>query len=154
LLDGGVEIKLVRRAGTRELAQASQRNLDVADAELDIAVEIPELAAVPDLHRAVVAVLLLADADAFGILAMRAERRGAGSADPFIAALVPALLLLEALLQRLHELVPAHGLDLLLLFLGEILLGELLQPLLGDLGLVHRIEKAFEALEHGAEHAV
>ena len=134
-LDGGVEIELVRRAGARELAQAAQRDLDVADAELDIAVEILELALVPDLHRAAVAVLLLADAHAFGIVAVGAERRGAGGADPLVAALVAALLLLEALAQRLHELVPAHGLDLLLLFLGEIFLGELLQPLLGDLGL-------------------
>ncbi|MHC2257035.1 hypothetical protein ACVILK_006727 [Bradyrhizobium embrapense] len=85
---------------------------------------------------------------------MGAERRGAGGADPFAAALVTALLFLEALLQGLHELVPAHGLDLLLLFLGEILLGELLQPLLGDLRLAHGVEQALEPLEHGAEHAV
>ena len=153
-LDGGVEIEFVGRAGAREFAQAAQRDLDVADAELDIAVEILELAAVPDLHRAVVAVLLLADADAFGIVAVGAERRGAGRADPFVAALVAALLLLEALAQGLHELVPAHGLDLLLLFLGEIFLGELLQPLLGDLGLLHGVEQALQPLEHGAEHAV
>src|SRR5262249_15304567 len=139
-----VEIEFIRRAGARELAQTAQRDLDVADAELDIAVEILELALVPDLDRAVVAVLLLADAHAFGIVAMGAERRGAGSADPLVAALMAALLLLEALAQRFHELVPAHGLDLLLLFLGEIFLGELLQPLLGDLGLAHRIKKAFE----------
>src|SRR6185369_12647009 len=97
--------------------------------ELDIAVEIPELALVPHLHGAVVAVLLLADADAFGIVAMGPERRGTGRADPLAAALVSALLLLEALLQGLHELVPAHRLDLLLLFLGKIFLRELLQPL-------------------------
>ena len=109
---------------------------------------------VPHLHRAVVAVLLLADPHAFGIVAVRAERRGAGGADPFVAALVAALLLFEALAQGLHELVPAHGLDLLLLFLGEIFLRELLQPLLGNLGLVHRIEQVLQPLEHGAEHAV
>src|SRR6185437_11092911 len=111
--------------------QPSERDLDVEDAELDIAVEILELAAVPHLHRAVVAVLLLADAHAFGVIAVRAEGRSAGGADPLAAALVAALLLLEALAQRLHELVPAHRLDPLLLFLGEIFFGELLQPFLG-----------------------
>ncbi len=85
---------------------------------------------------------------------MRAERRGAGGADPLVAALVTALLLFQPLAQRLHELVPAHGLNLLLLFLGEILLGELLQPLLGDVRLVHGVEQAFQPLEHGAEDAV
>src|SRR2546429_4678795 len=123
-LDRGVEIELVRRAGARELAQPSKRDLDVADTELDIAVEIPKFALVPDLHRAVVAVLLLADADAFGIVTVGAERRGAGSADPFAPALMPALLFLEALAKRLHELVPAHRLDLLLLFLGQVFFRE------------------------------
>jgi len=44
----------VRRARPvrAELAQAAQRDLDVADAELDIAVEILELALVPHLHGA------------------------------------------------------------------------------------------------------
>ena len=154
LLDRSVEVELVGRAGARELAQPPQRDLDVADAELDIAVEILELALVPHLHGAVVAVLLLPDAYALGIVAMGAERRGAGGADPLAAALVAALLFLEPLLQGLHELVPAYGLDLLLLFLGEIFLGELLQPLLGDLCLAHGVEQALQSLEHGAEHAV
>src|SRR6202043_2359064 len=88
LLDRGIEVEFVRRAGAGELAQASQRDLDVADAEFDIAVEIPEFALVPHLHRAIVAVLLLADPDAFGIVALRAERRGSCRADPFVAALM------------------------------------------------------------------
>src|SRR5450432_3185477 len=154
LLDGGVEIEFVRRAGTGEFAQAPQRNLDVADAEFDVAVEILELAAVPYLHGAIVAVLLLADADALWIITLRAERRGAGGADPFVAALMPALLLLEALAQGFHELVPAHRLDLLLLFLGEIFLRELLQPFGRDVRLLYGVEQAFQPLEHGAEHAV
>src|SRR5262249_24970028 len=124
LADRRVEIEFVRCAGARELAQAPQRDLDVADAELDIPIEILELALVPDLYRTVVAVLLLADAHAFGIVALRTKRRRAGGADPLVAALVAALLLLEPLLQGLHELVPAHGLDLLLLFLGEIFFRE------------------------------
>ena len=42
-----------------------------------------------------------------GIVAVGAERRGAGGADPLAAALVPAVLLLEPLPQRLHQLLPA-----------------------------------------------
>ena len=109
---------------------------------------------VPHLHGAEVAVLLLADADAFGIVALGAERRGAGGADPLAAALVPALLLLQPLAQRLHELVPAHRLDLLLLFLGEVFFRELLQPFGGNVRLLHGVEQALQPLEHGAEHAV
>ena len=43
-LDRGVEIELVGRAGAGEFAQSAQRDLDVADTELDIAVEVLELA--------------------------------------------------------------------------------------------------------------
>ena len=65
-----------------------------------------------------------------------------------------ALLLGQPLAQRFEQLVePAHGLDLLLLFFGEIFLGELLQPLGRDLGL-GRVGQQFEPLEHVAEHAV
>src|SRR5206468_9600015 len=49
-------IELLGRAGAGELAQAAQRNLDVAGAELDLVVEVLELALVPDLHRAKIAV--------------------------------------------------------------------------------------------------
>jgi hypothetical protein len=50
--------------------------------------------------------------------------------DPLVAALVAALLLLEPLLERLHQLFPAaERLDLLLLFLGELELHLLQQPL-------------------------
>ncbi|OIQ70482.1 hypothetical protein GALL_479070 [mine drainage metagenome] len=154
LLDRGVEIKFVGRAGAGEFAQAPQRDLDVADAELDIAVEILELAFIPHLHGAEIAVLLLADEDAFRVVAMRAERRGAGGADPFIAALMAALLFLQPLAKRLHELVPAHRLDLLLLFLGEVFFGEFLQPFGGNVRLLHGVEQALEPLEHGAEHPI
>ena len=152
-LDGVVEIELVGRAGAREFAQAAQRDLDVARAELDLVVEVLELALVPHLHGAAV-LAFSADADAFGIVARVAERRGAGGADPFLAALVAALLLFEPLLQGLEQLVEAaHRLDHLLLFLGEIFLRELLQPLGGDLGGERLLEQV-EPLEHVAEHAV
>src|SRR5471030_318872 len=70
---------------------------------------------------------------ALGIEAVGAERRGAGGADPFAAALVALLLLLETLLQRLHDLLPAaQRLDLRLLLVGQQLLGQLAQPFLGN----------------------
>src|SRR5947207_14699079 len=99
-LDGVVEIELVGRAGAGELAQPAQRDLDVARAELDGIVEVLELAPVPHLHGAAM-LALAADADAFRIVAGIAERRGAGGADPFLSALVAALLFLEALAQHL-----------------------------------------------------
>src|SRR5438046_2015212 len=98
--DRGVEIEFIRSAGAGEFTQAAQRDLDVADAEFDIAVEIFELALVPHLDGAVVAVLLLADPHAFGIVAVGAERRGAGGADPLAAALMAALLFLKPLAKR------------------------------------------------------
>src|SRR3954465_7411846 len=91
---------------------AGRRDAHVAHAELDGVVEVLELALVPHLDGAEVAVAVLADADAFGVVAVGAIGRGAGGADPFRAALVAPLLLLEALPQGLEELVPAHRLDL------------------------------------------
>ena len=148
------EVELVGRAGARELAQAAQRQLDVARAELDLVVEVLELALVPHLHGAEVPALVLADAHAFRIVAVGAERRGAGGADPLVAALVAPLLLGEALGERLQELLePAHRLDLLLLLFGQILLGELLEPFDRDLDREPLLQQ-FEPLEHVAEHAV
>src|SRR5204863_5574983 len=112
-------------------------------------------ALVPHLDRAALAVLVLADAHALGIETVGAERRGAGGADPLRSALVALLLLLETLLQRLHQLLPAaHCLDLRLLLVGEQLLGELAQPLLGDLGGHALGGQSLEALEDVAEYPV
>ena len=91
-----------------------------------VAVEILELALVPHLYGAEVAALLLADAHAFGIVAIGAE----GEVPAVPIHLMPPwcrpLLFLEPLFQRLHHLVqPAQCLDLILLLLGEIFLGEL-----------------------------
>src|SRR3546814_17923561 len=74
--------------------------LDVAGAQFDAVVEILVFALVPDLHGTAVARLVLADAHAFGIVAIGAEGRGACRADPLAAALMAALLFLEALFQR------------------------------------------------------
>ena len=88
-----------------------------------------------------------------GIVAIGAVGRGAGGADPFRAALVAALLLGQALAQRLQQLVEAaHRLDLLLFFFGEVFLGQLLQPLGRDLGL-DRLRR-LKPLEDMAEHAI
>ena len=121
---GDVELEIGAVAG--ELAQPAQRDLDVAGAEFDRVVEVAELAPVPDLDRAAVLAFVLADAHAFRVVAVRAKGRGASGADPFAAALVPALLLGQSLAQRLHQLFPAaQRLDLLLLFLGQEALGKL-----------------------------
>ncbi len=128
--DGAVEIELLRRAGAGEFAQAPQRQLDVAGAELDLVVEVLEFALVPHFHGAGMPAGILADAHALRIITKRAERRRPGGADPFGAALVPALLLGETPAQCLDELVEAaHRLDLLLLLFGEIFLRQLLEPL-------------------------
>ncbi len=67
---------------------------------------------------------------------------------------MPALLFLHALLQLLHELVPAaHGLDLRLLLLGEEALGQKPQPFLGDLG-VGRIAEQLQPFEDGGKDPV
>src|SRR3546814_10601879 len=92
-VDGGVEIKLLGRALAGEAAEATERDLDVPGAELLRIVEIPELALVPDLDGATLSPAVLADADAFRIVAIGAERGGAAGADPLAAALVPPLLL-------------------------------------------------------------
>src|SRR6202030_4400672 len=115
-LDGAVEIELLRRAGAGEFAQPPQRDLDVAGAELDVAVEIAELALVPHLYGAEIAVGILAGAHAFGIVAVGSEGRRAGRAYPFLAALRAALRCGEPLAQGLKKLFQAtQRLDLFLL---------------------------------------
>ena len=51
-VDGAGQVELLGGALAHPAAQPLQRDLDVAGAELDAVVEIPELAPVPDLHRA------------------------------------------------------------------------------------------------------
>jgi hypothetical protein len=88
------------------------------------------------------------------MIAVGAEWRRTRGADPFRAALVAALLFLEALGQRLHQLVPAKLLDLRLFFFGEIFLGEFAEPLFRDLRRAGIVRHQIEALEDMAEHAV
>src|SRR6185312_4437364 len=115
-----------------EAAQPSQRDLDVARSELERVVVVLVLALVPDLDRRAVAALVLADANALRVVAVGAERARAAGADHLVAAFMARLLLLEALLQRLHQFVPAHLLDLGLLLGRQLELELLLQPLERD----------------------
>ena len=134
-VDGLLDIQLSTGAparANRRSRLSARRMLRIA--KLDGVVEILELAPVPNLHGAEISVLVLPDPDAFGVVAVGSEGRCAGGADPLAAALVAASLLLEALFQRLDELVPAQSLDLALFLLGEIALRQLAQPFLGDLG--------------------
>ena len=109
-------------------------------------------ALVPHLHRRAVAALVLPDADALRVVAIGAERAGAAGADHLAAAFVALLLLLEALLQRLHQLVPAHLLDRRLLFGREFELERLAQPLERD--VLAEVGEQLHALEVGRERAV
>jgi hypothetical protein len=69
---------------------------------------------------------------------------------------VPALLFLEPLLQRLHQLVePAQRLDLRLLLVGQVFLVQQPQPVLGHVQrrLVARAD-GLDPGEHLAEHLI
>jgi hypothetical protein len=145
-------VELFFRAFAGEAAQAPQCHLDVARAELERVVVVLELALVPHLHRALVAALVLADANTLRVVAIGAEGRGAAGADHLVAAFMALLLLFEALLQRLHELVPAHLLDRRLLFGRELELELLLQPLKRN--VLREIGEQLDALEVGGEGTV
>ena len=62
--DRAVEVEFLLRALAREAPQAAQRELDVARPEFRVAVEVLELALVPDLDRAAPPAPVLADAHA------------------------------------------------------------------------------------------
>ena len=155
--DRAVEIELVMGALAGPAAQALQRHLDVAGAKLDRVVEVAELALVPNLDGAAVAAAVLANAHALGIVAIGAEGRGAGGADPLGAALVPALLLLKPLLQCFHQLVEtAKRLDQLFFLVGEVFFGKTAQPFLRQVGGIDavRTRDRLQPLEDMREHLV
>src|SRR3546814_19638618 len=94
------------------------------------------------LFRSEFAVSVLAYPHALGVVAVGAERRGAGRTDPFRAALMPGLLLPQALPQGLHQLVPAaQRLDLGPLLRGQVQLGQLAQPFLRQLPPEQLVER-------------
>src|SRR5439155_14876122 len=118
-LDGVIQVQLFRIALACKLAQAAQRDLDVARAQLLRVVVVLVGALVPDLDGALVAAFLLAYAYALRVVAIGTKRRSAARAYPFAAAFVAFLLLFKTLFQRFHELVPAHFFDLGLVFGAE-----------------------------------
>ena len=155
--DGAVEIELLRRPVAGPAAQALERDLDVAGADLDAVVEVAKLAPVPDLDRAAVAAFVLADPHTLGVVAIGAEGRGAGGADPFRPALVAPLLFGESLFQRFHELVEtAERLDFGHLLAAEVFLGELPQPVGGEVDRLQNLvdRDGLEPLEGGGEGLV
>ena len=153
-VDGAVDVEFLNRAFAGEAAQPAQRDLEVAGAELAAAVEIAKFAFFPHFDRAAVAAFP-ADADAFGIIAAVAERRGAAGADPLAATLVAALLLGQTLLECGHDLVPrSQRLDLGHLLGGEVFFGDQPQPFLGDVGGNLLPTRRQHALEDFAEHLV
>ena len=138
--DGAIHVKLVCRAVARPSAQALKGDLDVARAQLDIVVKIAKLALVPDLDRALMARFVLTDAHALGVVAMGAKGACAGGADPFAAALMAALLFLEALFEGLHQLIKAaKRLDLRAFFGAQMLFGQLFKPFLWQINGVKNI---------------
>ena len=103
------------------------------------------------------AAFLLSDSHAFRIVAIGAEGRGPGRTDPLGAPLVPTLLFLEPLAERLHQLVPAaERFDLRFLFFGQQALGEFFEPFPGQLDLRHlrACGGAFEPLEALGKDAI
>src|SRR5690606_17715380 len=154
-VDGAVDVQLLGRAFAGEAAQAAQRHLDVARAQFDRVVQVPVFALLPDLDRAAVAAGA-ADADALGVVAAVAEGAGSAGADPLVPALVALFLLLQALLQRLHQLVEtAERLNLRLLLVGQVFFGQQPQPVLGDVGGdLFAGADALQPLEHLAEDLI
>ena len=133
-VDRAVKVELVCGALARKSPQFAKRNLDVAGAEFHRIVEISEIPLFPDLDGSAVAARP-PHSNAFRIESAVAERRRAARADPLVSALMPFLLLLEPLLEGLHQFFPVpERLDLLFFFLGEHALHRLAQPVLGDLG--------------------
>src|ERR1700722_18209302 len=95
--DRAVEIELFGHALAGESPKPSERQLDVARSELNVAVEVLELPPVPDLDGAASATFVLTDAPARRVVAIGATRRRPACADPFRSALMAALLPAEAI---------------------------------------------------------
>jgi hypothetical protein len=137
-----------------EAAQAAHGHLDVARAQLDLVVQVGELAPIPDLHRASIAPAVLTHPHPFRIEPVGAERRGPRRSYPLAAALVPLVLLLQTLLERLHQRLPAaQRLDFGLLGIGEFAHRQLREPIIRQLPLQQR-EHIPRALEVRGEYPV
>ena len=152
--DGAVEVQLILRTLASELAQPAQGDLDIAGAQLYRVVEVLVFALLPHLDGLALTLAGIADANALRVVAARAKRAGAAGADPLVAAGMAFLLLIEALLERLDELVEAtEGLDLCTLFVAQRALELLAQPLFGDQGFQVLVE-VLQTLEVGGKGTV
>ena len=151
-VDGVVQVEFGLGAFTGESAQPAQRDLDVSCAEFERVVVVLVGTLVPDLDGALVAALVLADAYALRVDAVGTEWTGAARAYPLAAAFVALFLLLEALLERLHQLVPAHLLDLGFVLGAELELEVLAQPV--QRHFFGEVDQHLDALEVGAESTV
>ena len=155
--DGAVKVQFVCRPFAGPLAQTFQGHLDRARADLAGVVQIAELAFVPDLDRPLMARFVLTDAHALGVVAVGAERRGAGGADPFRAALVAFFLFLQAFLQGFHQLVEtAQGFDLGFFVVAQVFFGQFGQPVFGQVQCFDHVGNldVFQPPEGGGEGAV
>ena len=86
------------------------------------------------------AAFILADAHAFGVVAISTKGRGPGGADPLVAALMAALLLFEAFFECFHQLVEAaQSFDLGFFLFRQMLFGHLLEPVGGDVHGLHNL---------------
>ena len=157
-VDRAVEVEFVGGALARETAQAAQRHLDVARAELDAVVEVAELALVPDLDRAAVAGRFAGRCGCPpGCSRMRRRASVPRGADPFVAALVPLLLLARgaALSVSISLLAAAELLDLGASSSGlRCASRHASQPLLGDRSPRRAGAALLDALEVLGEHPV
>src|SRR5690554_4603878 len=127
---------------------------------------------IPHLDRAAMTRAFLADLVAFGSGANWPERAGAAGADPLVAAGMALLLLLEALLERLDQLLqPAQRFDLGLLLRRELFLELAAQPVVryqrfnggietlqaiepGSEGAIKTVEVALILYHHGTRHLI
>jgi hypothetical protein len=87
-----------------------------------------------------------------GLKPLAPKGRGAAGAYPLAAAFVAFLLLFKTLLQRFHELVPAHLLDLRFFLGAEFKLEVFAQPFQRD--VFGEIGQHLHALEVGGKGAV
>ena len=148
LVDGGLEVELELVALAREGPELAERDLDLAHVEHEVRAVRAVGARVGHGHRALSAALG-PDAHPRGVGAVGAEGARAARANPPVAAVVPLLLLLEALLEELPQRLGVEVLEHLEL-LGREALAHLriAQPLFELLRELRRLRlHALEARE-------
>ena len=141
----------------RPFAQSFQSDLDVAGAQLYVAIKVFETAFVPDFHRTLMAAFSLPNSHAFRIVTIGAKGRSAGCSDPFAAALVASFLLFQPFAQGFHELVkPAQSFDLGFIGFRECFFSQFAQPFVRQVHLVQHVLRAnvLKAFKTGGKGAV